>query len=237
MGFDGIRLEDLRISGRGTDFFRTNGRDGRTGRRPGRPFPVVLLLNGHITAPIAILVATQNVSPRRYRRLMVTLTELKEEVDDLRKVVTMADSDTVATHQLLHAHISLINSMREDHNGLRAEMAVQSRVLGEQAQALGALLEHQNHMQRDIHLLQQDVHGLHHDVRALHAGQERMDARLKKMDARQDKADARLDRMDARQDKADARQDRMEVRQDRMDRNIAAIMRHLGVESQEPEAS
>jgi chromosome segregation ATPase len=160
-----------------------------------------------------------NVTPRRYREFMTTLDELKEQVEDLRHVVRMADSDSVETRQLLRAQTKLMMALRSGQLDLNREQKNIKEVLGYQAEALAGMLLSLTSMQDRFNSLDRDVAGLGRDVAGLQAHAVRMDQRQ--------------DRMDQRQDRMDQRQDRMDQRQDRMDRNVVAIMRHLGVEADE----
>jgi chromosome segregation ATPase len=153
--------------------------------------------------------ATQSVGPRRYLGAMLTLDSLKTEVDGLRETVRMADSDSVETRQLLKAQTSTMNALREDQHGLRGLVDQQAKVLVEQATAIGALVISVNQTQQDVHRVQSDVRGLQIDMLDL-----RTDVKMFKSDFRH----------------MAQRQDRTEARQDRMDKNLEAIMRHLGVE-------
>lgn len=104
---------------------------------------------------------------------MTTLDELKEQVEDLRHVVRMADSDSVETKQLLRAQTRLMMALQGQMD-LTIEQKNIDVMLGHQADALASMLLCLTSMQ-----------------------------------------------------------DRMEQRQERMDRNVAAIMRRLGVEPHE----
>jgi chromosome segregation ATPase len=150
---------------------------------------------------------------------MTTLNELKEQVDDLRYVVRMADSDSVETRQLLRAQTKMMMALRQNQNAMIQEQKAIRIVLENQAEALSELILSLNSVQGRVSFLTKDLLGLKGEVAKTnkHFGQ----------------LDQRQDRMDQRQDRMDQRQDRMEQRQDRMDKNLFAIMRHLGVEGTE----
>jgi chromosome segregation ATPase len=167
-----------------------------------------------------------NVTPRRYRESMTTLDELKEQVEGLRHVVRMADSDSMETRQLLRAQTRLMMALRSGQLDLNIEQKNIKVVLGYQAEALAGMLLSLTSMQDRFNSLDRDVTGLSENVAGLQAHAVRMEQR-------QDRAEQRQDRAEQRQDRAEQRQDRAEQRQDRMDRNVVAIMRHLGVEAGE----
>jgi chromosome segregation ATPase len=192
---------------------------------------------------------------------MTTLNELKEQVDGLRYVVRMADSDSVETRQLLRAQTKLMVALRQNQNAMIQEQKTIRIVLENQAEALGELVLSLNSVQGRVSSLTKDLVGLKGEVAKMnkHLGrmdqrqgqmdqrqdrmdqrqgqmdqrQDRMDQRQDRMDQRQDRMEQWQDRMDQRQDRMDQRQDRMDQRQDRMDKNLLAIMRHLGVEGTE----
>jgi archaellum component FlaC len=143
---------------------------------------------------------------------MTTLNELKEQVEDLRRVVRMADSDSMETRQLLRAQTQLMMALRSGQLDLNIEQHNIKVVLGHQAEALGGMLLSLTSMQDRFNSLSNDVAGLKGDV----AGVGR------------DVAGIKGDVVGLQTHAV-----RMDQRQDRMDRNIAAIMRHLGVEPSE----
>jgi chromosome segregation ATPase len=175
---------------------------------------------------------------------MHTLESLTTEVDGLRETFRMANSDSVETRQLLKAQTSTVNALRADQLGLRGLMDQQAKILAEQGIGIGDLVIAVNQTQQEIHALRSDLQVMRSDLQVM-----RIDVLSVKGDVAglaadvtglqlgvyELKADTKsltidVKRLDERQDRTEERQDRVEQRQDRMDRNIAAIMRHLGVE-------
>ena len=178
---------------------------------------------------------------------MLTLEILKTEVDGLRETCRMTDSDAVETRQLLKVQTSTLNALRADQIGLRGLMDQQARTLAEQGIGIGNLVISVNQTQQEIHNLRSDVAGLKVDVFSLKGDVTGLKADVTglqlnvyelKADVKDLKNDMkvmhkRLDRMETRLDGIEIRLGRLEERQDRTDRNIVAIMRHLGVEPDE----
>jgi len=156
----------------------------------------------------------------------------------------MTDSNTMETRQLLTAQTSTVNALRADQMVLRGLIDQQGRVLAGQGIGIGSLAIIMNQTQQEIHSLRTDVHDLKvgvtglqltvyelkSDVKDLKSDVKGIHERLDRMEVRQDQIEVRQDRMEVRLDQIEGRLDRIEVRQDRMDRNLVAIMQHLGVE-------
>jgi chromosome segregation ATPase len=178
---------------------------------------------------------------------MTTLDELKEQVDDLRHVVRMADSDSVETRQLLRAQTKLMMALRQNQNAMIQEQKAIRIVLENQAEALGELVLSLNSVQDRASSLSRDFVGLRGQVAGLNGefvglkGQVAglngefvgLQGEVAKTNKRLDKVERRLDGVEQGLGRMEQRQDRMDQRQDRMDRNLFAIMRHLGVEGTE----
>ena len=98
---------------------------------------------------------------------MTTLNELKEQVEDLRRVVRMADSDSVETKQLLRAQTQLMMALRSGQLDLNTEQHNIKVVLGHQAEALGGMLLSLTSMQDRFNSLGGDVAGIKGDVAGL----------------------------------------------------------------------
>lgn len=147
---------------------------------------------------------------------MLTLESLKAEVDGLRFLVHMADSDSVQTRQLFKAQTQMMIALRADQQGIAAKLHAQAETLAHQAAAIGDLVVSMNETQEVMRGLQIDAYDLKADVKTIKSD-------LGGMVLRQDRMDQRMGNMEQRME-------RMEHRQDRMGQNIDAIMRHLGVE-------
>jgi chromosome segregation ATPase len=182
---------------------------------------------------------------------MLTLESLKTEVDDIRGACRMADSDAMQTRQLLTAQTSTINALRADQMGLRGLMDAQGRILSEQGIGIGNLVIAMNQTQQEVHALRTDVHGLKadvtglqlnvyelkadvkdlkSDVKGIHERLDKMEVRMGGMEVRMDRMEVRMDGMEVRLGQIEVRLGQIDVRQDRMDRNLVAIMNHLGVD-------
>lgn len=200
----------------------------------------------------------RNVRPARYRQCMVTLEDLKARVDDLTDMVRVTDSVAVKNDQLLRAQTSLMMAMRKDLLGITAEQKTIKGILTDQAEALGGMIITLSQMQPTVARLEGHVASMDRRFDRLELRQDGADARLDRMEQRQDRMDGRLDGIDGRLDGIDGRLDGMDGRfdringrldgmdgrldgidgrldgmgqqQGRLDRNVEAIMRHLGVE-------
>jgi chromosome segregation ATPase len=168
---------------------------------------------------------------------MLTLESLKTEVDDLREICRMTDSNAMETRQLLTAQTSTVNALRADQMVLRGLIDQQGRVLAGQGIGIGSLAIIMNQTQQEVHSLRTDVHdlkvgvtGLQLTVYELKSDVKDLKADVKIIHERLDGLETRLDGLETRLDGLETRMDRLEGRQDRMDRNLVAIMRHLGVE-------
>lgn len=185
---------------------------------------------------------------------MLTLESLKTEVNDLRETGRMAHSDSMETRQLLKAQTSMLNALRSDQIGLRGLMDQQARTLAEQGIGIGDLVIAVSQTQQEVHNLRFDVQGLKVDVAGLQLDVKglKVDVFGLKRDVKELKADVtglqlnvyelkadvkglKTDFNDLKTDvgglKTDVKDLKVDVKQ--MDRNIGAIMRHLGVEPDE----
>jgi chromosome segregation ATPase len=148
---------------------------------------------------------------------MTTLNELKTQVDDLRHVVLMADSESMETGQLLRAQTKLMEALRDTQNSMNIVLCRQGQELAEMVLSLNGVHDKMASLGRDVVGIRRDVAGLRTET---------ADLRTETVGIRSETAYIRREVAGLGQ-----RQDRTEQRQDRMDRNIAAIMHHLGVEA------
>lgn len=159
--------------------------------------------------------------------MSITLESLKAEVDILHYTVGMADLDAVETKQLLRAQTSVLNALRKDQRGLWAAMDSQNQALSDQATAIGELVLHQNNLQGDIRKLSRHMLATH----------ERLGTRIGAVEQGLGSLGTRIDgveqglgtRIDGVEQRLGGRMDKMDLRMDKMDKNIEAIMDHMGI--------
>lgn len=148
---------------------------------------------------------------------MTTLEDLKAEVDHLREVVRVADSGSMEATALLRAQTSLMKALRQNQNDMQV-------ILNRQGDSLADMLLSLNRLHPKVDRLELKALALDAKVVSVDLKVTELDSKVEGLDRRQERTEQRLTRMEERQD-------RMEARMDRMDRNIVAIMGHLGVDS------
>ncbi|MGD0555745.1 MAG: hypothetical protein ABSA93_12270 [Streptosporangiaceae bacterium] len=78
---------------------------------------------------------------------MLTIEDLKSEVDTLRELLTMSDSDEISARNLLKSQMQLMIALHETQNELNDTLKHHAAVLGQQGLALGSMVLAMNDLQ------------------------------------------------------------------------------------------